>query len=163
MANVSAVNHFIHRAHCSSTSPSCLPLSSSPDPVRVSAASEPSAAVSCQNILRLRLWENKQAIVRNNAVTIIIIIYNDITTVSLPFDDSVSMLVGSSRNVASLKVNQTTYDNTEDPFMESWLNTEWKRDVHWCQRVTCVPGEDDDHQIFYFWICTLIYFTAITC
>lgn len=46
MPNVSAVNHFIHRAHCSSTSPSCLPLSSSPEPVRASAASEPSPAVS---------------------------------------------------------------------------------------------------------------------
>lgn len=47
--------------------------------------------------------------------------YNDITTVSLPFDDSVSMLVGSSRNVASLKVNKTytEADNTEDPFMEN--------------------------------------------
>ncbi len=46
MPNVSAVNHFMHKAHCSSTSPSCLPLSSSPDPVRASAASEPSPAVS---------------------------------------------------------------------------------------------------------------------
>ncbi|CAB1318778.1 unnamed protein product [Coregonus sp. 'balchen'] len=39
---VSAVNHFIQRAHCSSTSPWCLPLSSSPEPVWVSAASKPS-------------------------------------------------------------------------------------------------------------------------
>lgn len=46
MLKVSAVNHFIQRAHCSSTSPWCLLLSSSPEPVWVSAASIPSPPVS---------------------------------------------------------------------------------------------------------------------
>lgn len=110
------MNHFMHRAHCSSTSPSCRPLSSSGDPVRASAASEPSAPVSCQkaNVWRInkmhvnayKLAESVQKTPQaytGDTKLILCIRSVDSTTPSLPFDDSVSMLAGASRNVASLK------------------------------------------------------------
>lgn len=48
---------------------------------------------------------------RLHKIMTISIRYVDITTPSLPFDDSVSMLAGRSRNVASLETNINDFVN----------------------------------------------------
>lgn len=148
MPNVSAVNHFIHRAHCSSTSPSCLPLSSSPDPVRASAASEPSPAVSCHTGKQLIIstktmecvkWKKQVSYTQKQRH---VIMSNYVTIPSLPFEDSVSMLMGSSPNAASLKVHRkiiqmlkylTTYISQCPRCHTSCQREQWTRIIklHW--------------------------------
>lgn len=111
---VSAVNHFIQRAHCSSTSPSWRPpLSSSPEPVCVSAGSGPSPAASWPQSKKAALVITTQKTTSTyfhrfitspptkNSVQMKPPLYYTIG--SFPFEDSVSIFVLISPNDASLQ------------------------------------------------------------